>query len=260
VPNASLNGISIYYEDHGSGFPILFTHGYSLTATQWEPQIGPLMAAGYRVITWDARGHGDTDSPEDPADYTEQLTVADMKALLDHLGVERAVIGGLSMGGYMSMAFALAHPEMTVALVLSDTGPGYRNEAARAVWNRRADDRARRLETDGIPSLRAGPELAAAMARHRSIPGLMHASRGMARQMDDGLIGRLEGITAPTLVLVGENDAPFQAAAAYIASHIAGARGVVVIPGAGHVANIANPAAFNAAVLTFLAEVAPPGG
>src|SRR2546426_8353514 len=140
MTEAKINGINVRYEDSGSGAAVFLTHGYAATGRMWEPQRKALNDAGYRLITWDMRGHGGTDSPDDPAQYSEALTVEDMTAILDMLGVERAVVGGLSLGGDMSLAFYLAHPERVRALVLCDTGPGYRNPEGRAVWNRRGGE------------------------------------------------------------------------------------------------------------------------
>src|ERR1700675_4707608 len=102
MSRARLNGIEIDYEVSGSGPPVLLSHGYSATRRMWD---GQHRAFGdrYRVISWSMRGHGQTESPDDPAQYSAGLTVADMHALLRHLGVERAVIGGLSLGGYASL-------------------------------------------------------------------------------------------------------------------------------------------------------------
>ena len=105
MTEAQLNGITIAYEDSGSGPAVLLTHGYGAAGAMWQPQRKPLNDAGYRFISWDMRGHGGTDSPDDPAAYSEALTIGDMTALLDHLGVQQAVIGGLSLGGFMSLAF-----------------------------------------------------------------------------------------------------------------------------------------------------------
>src|SRR3989304_1442772 len=96
----------------------------------------------YRVISWSLRGHGRTESPADPAQYSADLTVADMRALLEHLGVARAVVGGLSLGGYVSLAFALTHPALVEALVVCDSGPGYRSDEARGGGDGRAPERA----------------------------------------------------------------------------------------------------------------------
>ncbi len=87
MPHAPVNGIELYYEDHGRGFPVVLAHGYSASSRMWQGQVGPLTER-YRLITWDMRGHGRTDSPEDPAAYSEAATVADMRGLLDRLGIE----------------------------------------------------------------------------------------------------------------------------------------------------------------------------
>ena len=123
---ATLNGIEIEYQDGGRGPAVLLGHGYSATGRMWDGQRAAL-GDRWRIISWDMRGHGQTESPADPKQYSAALTVADMRALLQHCGEPRAVIGGLSLGGYVSLAFYLAHPEMVRALVICDSGPGYRN-------------------------------------------------------------------------------------------------------------------------------------
>lgn len=251
MAEALLNGINIHYTVSGSGPAVLLTHGYAATGDMWEPQRGALGDAGYRLITWDMRGHGQTDSPPDPSQYSEALTIADMLGLLHLLEVDRAVVGGLSLGGYMSLAFYLAHPERVRALVLCDTGPGYRNPEARAGWNRAAEKRARDFEERDLAALGSGTEVRATAKRHRSAQGLAHSARGMLAQFDSHVIDSLPEIRVPTLVLVGERDEPFRGASDYMASKIPGA-GLEVIEGAGHAANLERPRAFNRALLAFL--------
>jgi len=249
MPFVERDGVRIFYEAAGEGPPVLLSHGYSATSRMWRGQVEAL-APRYRIITWDMRGHGQSDSPDDPALYSEAATVADMAAILDALGIDTAIIGGLSLGGYMSLAFHLAHPGRVRALMLFDTGPGYRNPAGREAWNRTAEARAVAFETRGLDALGSGAEVR--IAQHRSAKGLALAARGMLAQFDSRVIESLEGIRVPTLVLVGEKDEPFLGATDYMAAKIPGAQ-KVVIPGAGHAANIDNPAAFNAAVEAFLA-------
>jgi pimeloyl-ACP methyl ester carboxylesterase len=249
MPFVERDGVRIFYEAAGAGPPVLLSHGYSATSRMWRGQVEAL-APRYRIITWDMRGHGQSDSPDDPALYSEAATVGDMAAILDALGIDTAVIGGLSLGGYMSLAFHLAHPGRVRALMLFDTGPGYRNPAGREAWNRTAEARAVAFETRGLDALGSGAEVR--IAQHRSAKGLALAARGMLAQFDSRVIESLEGIRVPTLVLVGEKDEPFLGATDYMAAKIPGAQ-KVVIPGAGHAANIDNPAAFNAAVEAFLA-------
>ena len=248
MPYLKRDGIDIYYEDHGQGPAVLLSHGYSATSRMWAGQIAAL-APHYRVIVWDMRGHGESDCPNDPAAYSEALTVEDMAALLRKCGIERAVIGGLSLGGYMSLAFHLAHPEMVRALMLFDTGPGFRNDNARRAWNESAQQRARDLEVRGFAALGQSDEVRA--SRHRSALGLAGAARGMLAQADGRIIDSLDKIAVPTLVLVGADDKNFLAAADYMARKIACAVRVT-IPGAGHASNLHQPKAFNHAVEEFL--------
>jgi len=220
----------------------------------WAPQRKALETAGYRLITWDMRGHGGTDSPDDPAQYSEALTVADMTSLLDLLGVERAVIGGLSLGGYMSLAFYRAQPERVRALVLCDTGPGYRNPEGRAGWNRRAERQAFNFEQHGLEAAGQSAEVRATLKYHRSAMGLAHAGRGMLAQFDARVIDSLPEIKVPALIIIGEKDEPFMAGSEYMANKIPGGR-LEVIEGAGHASNIDRPEAFNRVLLEFLGSL-----
>jgi pimeloyl-ACP methyl ester carboxylesterase len=258
MPNAHLNGIDIEYQDGGSGAPVLLSHGYSATGRMWDGQ-RQAMGNRYRIISWDMRGHGSTSSPDDPAQYSHALTVEDMRALLGHLGIGRAVIGGLSLGGTMSLAFYRAHPELTRALVICDSGPGFRNEKAREEWNQRAQKRAADLETRGLAVLEGrSAETQQAIRHHKSAQGLAHAARGMLAQKDASLIDSLAEIRVPTLVIVGDQDTPFIAACEYMAKKISGAQ-LEVIKGAGHSSNLDQPEAFNRALGRFL-DALPPAG
>jgi pimeloyl-ACP methyl ester carboxylesterase len=251
MTTARINGIALSYEVSGRGPAVLLTHGYSSTGRAWADQHRALEDR-YRLITWDMRGHGETESPSDPAQYSHALTVADMRGLLQHLGVESAVVGGLSLGGTMSLAFYARHPEMVRALVICDSGPGYRNADARAEWNRRAHARAADLEGRGLDALASGSrDMREAVRRHRSAQGLAHAARGMLTQTDASIIDSLPSIRVPTLVIVGDQDTPFLAPCEYMAKKIPGAR-LEVIAGAGHSSNLDQPEAFNRVLLAFL--------
>jgi pimeloyl-ACP methyl ester carboxylesterase len=180
VPFLDRSGVKIYYEDHGHGPAILLSHGYGATCRIWDAQIAAF-APHYRIIVWDMRGHGETDDPEDPAAYSEALTVGDMAALMHHHRIERAVIGGLSLGGYMSLAFHLAYPEMVEALMLFDTGPGFRNADARRAWTERAQQWARDLEASGFAALgksEEGPRRQASLGTWPRRCGARHARAG----------------------------------------------------------------------------------
>src|SRR5665213_1622948 len=148
MPTLTRDGVDLYYEVHGEGPALLLSHGYGATSQMWRGQVEAL-SKGHTLILWDMRGHGASASPDDPAAYSEAATVADMAALLDTAGAERAIVGGLSLGGYMSLAFHLAHPERVRALMMFDTGPGFRKDEARDAWNGRARRTAARFESEG---------------------------------------------------------------------------------------------------------------
>lgn len=245
------DGVRLYYEMHGDGPALLLTHGYSSTSHMWAGQVD-MLARHYKLILWDMRGHGQSDYPADSDAYSQAATVADMAALLDAAKAPDAIIGGLSLGGYMSLAFHLAHPHRTRALLIMDTGPGYRSDTARDTWNANALKTAERFESEGLARLSSGRGEVNA-ARHRDAKGLALAARGMLVQHNAQVIDSLQSIAVPTWIVVGANDTPFLNAADYMAAKIPGAR-KTVIPDAGHAVNIDQPTLFNNALRAFLHE------
>jgi pimeloyl-ACP methyl ester carboxylesterase len=255
VPTLSRDGVQIRYDvapgpqASPGATPLLLTHGYGSSRHMWRPNVDAL-AAMRTVITWDMRGHGDSGSPDDESLYSHQLTVGDMLAVLDACGVERAAVGGLSLGGFMSLDFYREHPDRVQCLLLFDTGPGFNSDTSRAGWNDYAAGLADRLETQGVTALSSSAEV----ARDRAdVRGLARAARGMLAQRNADVIRSLPHVDVPTLVLVGADDTGFLKAADYMAATIPRAEKVVV-PDAGHAANIDQPAAFNDAVRRFLSR------
>ena len=232
----------IWSEVRGSGLTVVLTHGWGATAHMWEPQVEPLAAVA-RVVTWDLRGHGRSPSPHARDEYSADVALDDLGALV---GDGPAVLIGHSLGGQLSIAFTLRHPDRVVGLGLLSTGPGYRDVTARTEWNEGIEGRARALEKRGMDALPAGEELHGNL--HTSAVALAQAIRGFVTQHDASIMDGLPSITVPVLVLVGGKDRGYLNAADYFEAKLPKATKVVV-PDAGHAVNRHQPAAVNAALL-----------
>src|ERR1700743_2370812 len=231
MPTINRDGVNIYYEVHGDGPPLILTHGYSSTSAMWKEQIDAL-SRKHQLILWDMRGHGQSDYPDDPAAYSEALTVGDIRALLDTAGAGKAIVGGLSLGGYMSLAFYRAHPERVGALLIIDTGPGFKKDDAREAWNKRAHDTADRFDREGLAVLKSASRERSTVS-HRDAKGLARAAPGVLTHGGARVIELLPAIKVPSLVVVGADDAPFLAASDYMAAKIPGTT-TFLAPAAGH--------------------------
>ena len=177
-----------------------------------------------------------------------------MAALLDETcGVgSNAIVGGLSLGGYMSLAFYRIHAQRVKQLLIIDTGPGFKSDAAREGWNKTAQKTGDRFERIGLSALQSlSPERS--QVQHRDASGLALAARGMLAQRNAAVIESLPNVKVGSLIVVGGDDKPFLIATEYMAKKIPGAI-KVVIPNAGHAVNIDQPQAFNEAVLGFLSS------
>jgi pimeloyl-ACP methyl ester carboxylesterase len=251
--------VTLAHEVRGDGSPLLLVHGMALDRRMWEPNMAAL-AARHRVVRCDLRGFGAPPPPDGRFSHAD-----DLRALLAELGIERAAVCGLSMGGGVALELALAHPEVVGALVLVDTDlPGVPlDDELRAAIGAvaacaRAGDvdgaRAAWLATPFFahsrPHVRAAVEQ---MVGEHTFWGMAHPRTHVALQPPAGERGR--AVRAPALVLWGEHEvAQFAAGCARVAREIPGAR-AVVLQGAGHMANMDAPAEFDAALLAFLADV-----
>jgi pimeloyl-ACP methyl ester carboxylesterase len=271
---AHLNGIDINYEVHGEGTPLLLAHGYTASLESWREQVAPL-SARYRLVIYDTRGHGKTSAPAGEEHYGLATDyVADQLALMDHLGIEQAYVGGLSMGGMIAQEFALQHPQRLKGLLLYDTGPGTpmmsRDSAMQQRFAQFRSTLANAARSMGmsavVDAMRKSPqwagqrvegEVPGAVRRHiegmreMSVEGYLGGAAAM--QGWAGCIDRLHTITAPTLVLVGEND-NLLSASQVIASKITGRR-FVLLRNCMHGSNMWRPDAWLSATLDFLSDV-----
>jgi pimeloyl-ACP methyl ester carboxylesterase len=245
--DSTLRGVVWSRVDGDGDVTVVLTHGWGATAHMWEPQVDALRAHA-RVVTWDLRGHGRSPSPDDPAAYSPDIALDD----LDGLVGERAVLVGHSLGGQLSLAFALRHPDRVLALGLLSTGPGYRDAAGRDEWNGTIERQARALEKRGMEALPAGEEMHGGL--HTSASALAHAIRGFVKQHDSSIIDGAPTIAVPSLVLVGAKDRGFLNAADWFERRLPDAWKVVV-PDAGHAVNRHQPARVDAALLELLGRV-----
>ena len=143
MPTFSSNGVEIYYQVAGEGYPLVMAHEFAGDITSWEPQVN-YFSRRYRVITYCHRGYPPSEVPNDPEAYSQDLQVEDLYRLLQYLGIEQAHIGGLSMGGTLTVGFAIAHPEMCRSLVIASAGAGSPRPRARACRSLPARRRRRR--------------------------------------------------------------------------------------------------------------------
>jgi pimeloyl-ACP methyl ester carboxylesterase len=268
MPKARLNGIDIAYETYGSGYPLVLAHGYTASKEMWDAQIGPLMEK-YRVVVYDVRGHGDSGAPpvDDPG-YTIETLVDDQRALMEHLGIEQAYVGGLSLGGMIAMRFALAHPEMTRALLLCDTSPGMGTEGQ---WSANRLVMEGIVRTQGVAAVVRGlysqGVASGAISGPKELPPAVvaHVER-LERITPDGFLGiakaagdatsvldRLTEISCPVLIVTGDSDF-FRGASEEMHKRLPDAR-FVMIEDSYHGTSMWQPEKFTAALLDFLAAV-----
>ncbi len=261
MPFADVNGQTIHYVDSGGEGPaILLSHGFGMGWEMWSPQVGPLTDAGWRVVTYDERGWGQTLFTE-PFTYWD--LAADAVALLDHLGVDSAVLAGMSQGGFLTLRVALTAPDRVRAMVLVDTEAGSLNAEEYAQFNGLFDAAlAEGLAGpvgDMLQSVVFGPGFDASLwrAKWNSKPVSAWAGAKECLFERDSILDRLGEITCPALVLHGDADAaiPLERGRA-TADGLGGPTTFVTVPGAGHSSNLENPDVVNAALLEFLAGLA----
>ena len=258
MPYADVNGQHLYYEDSGGDGPVVvFSHGLFMDTSMFEPQVQALRDR-YRCIAWDERGHGRTGDATAPFTYWDSAD--DVVALLGSLGVERAVLAGMSQGGFLSLRAALRHPELVRALILIDTQagvedperlPGY--EAMVQQWLSAGPDQGM---LDVIAGLILGEGYAGtpdwqAKWRTLSNDNLVQVFTTLATR--DDLHDRLREIEIPAMVIHGEADASISLEIGRnLADGLPNAE-FVIVPDAGHASNLTHPDAVNPQIERFLA-------
>jgi len=260
---AAVNGQQLYYEDTGGDGPVvIFSHGLFMDHEMFAPQVAALKGR-YRCITWDERGHAGT-AAETLAPFSYYDSADDLAALLAHLGVKRAVLAGMSQGGFLSLRCALTHPEIVRALVLIDTQAGVEDPERLKGHMQLADAWAADGLSDPIADIVAGIILGDGWsgaegwkAKWRKITpvNLLGCMNTLATR--DDVTGKLSAIKVPALVVHGDADAAIELSLAEaLTAGLADAR-LVVVPGAGHAANLTHADVVNPAIAAFLDGLPP---
>lgn len=266
MPHASANGVRLYYEATGQGTPLVLVHEFAGDCRSWTPQVA-FFARRYKVITYNARGYPPSDVPETLDAYSQDIAVDDLRAIVEQAADGPAHVCGLSMGGYATLHFGLRYPDLARSLVVAGCGYGADDPE---VFQRDADTLGARIQRDGMaavaPLYAEGPmrvqfqrkdplgwrAFADALARH-STTGSALTLRGVQgrRPTVYSLKDRLARLSVPTLIVTGDEDEPCLEPGVFMKRQTKTA-GLLVVPNTGHVVNLEEPAAFNAAVLEFL--------
>jgi 3-oxoadipate enol-lactonase len=265
--STSRDGIRIYYEEHGSGEPVLLAYGIGGNAGMWEPNVEAL-SAGHRLILWEPRGHARSDSPENPQSVTFAHWVRDLYDLMDHLGLGHAVVGGLSLGAGIATRFTLDHPERVRALLIIDSSSasglplGVDNVVMRAksieVTLKGGMDAMAEFAIASNPNVAGRIKLDPGARKeifdyYRMLTPIGYANALRALLQMDYITDRLDEITVPTLLVCGDED-PSLGPMREIQKRIPHAR-FALLSLAGHFANRDRPEAFNRAVVEFLNDL-----
>ena len=269
MPKFSANGVNLFYEVTGEGFPLVWCHEFGGSYESWETQVR-FFTRRYQVITYAARGWPPSDVPDDPEAYSQDIVVNDLYLLLRHLGIDQAHIGGLSMGGSVTLNFGIAHPEMARSLIVAAAGSGTTNRDRFLVEGQALTERilSEGMETVAdeygrsdirLQLLRKDPqgfeEFLRLLASHSALgSALTFRSFVMNRPTIYALEDELQQLQVPTLIMIGDEDEPCVEPAIFMKRNIPRS-GLAVFPQSGHTINLEEPDLFNRTVLDFLTAV-----
>ena len=267
----SSDGTRLYYEEAGSGTPIVFVHEFGGTYGSWEPQMRAF-SRSHRCLTFAARGYPPSDVPQSVEHYSQALAVQDIVAVMDDAGIDRAHVVGLSMGGFAALHLGLEHPARTRSLVVA--GAGYGAEKQYEAYFRDVSlEVARQFEAQGSEQFartyalgasrvqfqnkdpRGWREFADLLGRHSAL-GAANTMRGVQARRPSiyDLEDRLRAMTVPTLVVVGDEDDHCLQPGIFMKKTIP-ACGLLILPKTGHTLNLEEPAHFNRFVDEFVTLV-----
>lgn len=269
MPTASVDGVDLYWEGTGRGAPLVWVHEYGGDLRSWEPQVR-YFSRRYRVVTYNHRGYPPSTVPRAARDYSQDLLVEDLQQLLTQLGLGPVHLGGCSMGANVARDFAIAHAGMTRSLMLVGAGAG---SVDREPFVKTLEATAAGLEREGVATrIRDFESLATRasfkdkdprgfaeflrQASEHDPQACAHLAREVIakRKTVFELEAELKALRVPTLIMVGDRDAPCVEPSLVMRGWIPHA-GLVVFPACGHTPNLEEPGLFNVHVAEFLAAV-----
>jgi pimeloyl-ACP methyl ester carboxylesterase len=264
------DGVKLYYEETGSGTPLLFIHEFAGDYRSWELQVREF-SRRYRCIAYNARGYPPSDVPDHTEAYSQARAVADAVAVLDHLGIDKAHMVGLSMGGFCTLHLGLRHPDRARSLVVAGCGYGAQPDKIDR-FRSESEANARTFDVDPAAAAAAyalGParvqfqnkdprgwaEFVQQLSQH-SGPGSAHTLRGvqMRRPSLYELTAELAEMRVPTLVVTGDEDEGSLDPDLMLKRTIPSAA-LAVLPRTGHACNLEEPGLFNRLVQDFITTV-----
>jgi len=268
MPTARINGVNLFYEVHGTGIPVVWSHEFAGDCRSWEPQVN-YFSRRYQVVTYNARGYQPSDVPESEDAYSQEQSVDDLRGLLDHLDIETAHVAGLSMGGSVALNFGITYPHRARSLIVAGAGSGSSDPEA---FRDRVNRLAQRMESEGmsgvqdfgrnpnrLPFLHKDPKgwqkMADAFQEHSPVGSARTFRRVQGlRPSIFSLEDRLKTLMVPTLIMVGDEDEGCLDTSIFMKQNLPHA-GLAVFPKSGHLINLEEPALFNALVMDFISAV-----
>jgi pimeloyl-ACP methyl ester carboxylesterase len=265
------DGVRLYYEETGSGTPVIFVHEYAGDHRAWEPQMRHF-GQRYRAITYAARGYPPSDVPEDVSKYSQTRAADDIGSVLDHLKIDKAHVVGLSMGGFATLHFGFRHPGRALSLVVAGCGYGA-EKGQQEKFRAEAETIAKFIDDNDITVFaekyaygptrvqfenkdpRGFAEFKQQLSEHSKL-GARNTQLGVQRERPSlyDLVDEMKKLTLPTLVLTGDEDWPCLRPSLLLKQNIPTAA-LSVMPNCGHTINIEDPDQFNRIVGEFLAQV-----
>ncbi len=269
MPKVRVNNISLYYEEAGSGIPLVFVHEFAGDWRSWEAQMR-FFSSRYRAVTFSARGYLPSDVPDSPEGYSQEYQIEDLKGLLDGLKIEKAHLCGLSMGSYTSLLFGIKYPQRCLSLTIA--GSGYGSGTMRQDFHKEIVEVSDRMLKEGMKSIgdylvtsarvqlqnknpRAWEELRRQFEEH-SAKGSAYTFLGVQRKRPSitDLGDALRKMTLPVLIMLGDEDDRGLEGSIFMKKNIPRA-GLEVFPRSGHTLNLEEPDHFNRSLLDFITAV-----